>query len=176
MTTKRGEAPCTTKLFDSLDALADYAAGGTFRNSGGDAWAGATLNEALRFTRDGDPRLVAQSDGLLRKFESLTFPTNRRQWLAAEAGHVPNVPAFIAGHPPSMRRRAKREHDAAPVPVYVDLFLSAAFNADAAMARGAAVLALVRVLAAHRAVTLYVGYGTTTYGGHTLCPMVRLNT
>lgn len=166
----------TTKLFDSLDALADYAAGGTYRTSGSDAWAGASLGEALKLTRDGDARLVARSDELLGRFESLALPTSRRQWRNDVSGYIPHVPAYIAGHPTSMRRRERREHEAAPITVYVDLFLSALFNADAAMARGAAVLALVRMLAAHRAVTLYVGYGTTTYDGHTLCPMVQLNT
>lgn len=175
MTTRAAKARITTRLFDSLDVLADYAAAATYKPSD-PKWAGATLPEALRLTRDGDARLVARSDELLRRYEALAFPTTRRQWRNDVAGYFPNVPAHIAGVPTSMRRRERRENVIAPITVYVDLFLSAMFDAEAAMARGAAILALTRVLTAHRAVTLYVGYGTTTHDGHTLCPMVQINT
>ena len=166
----------STKVFESLDALADYAAGTSYRSSGGDSWAGGTFAQALRWTRDGDAAFVARSDALLAKFESLCFPTTRREWRNDVAGFVPNVPAHVAGLPTSMRRRPRREAPAAPITIHVDLFLSAGFSAEAALARGAAILALVRILATTRAVSLYVGYGTTESSGRTTCPVVRLNT
>ena len=164
-----------TRLFESLDALAAYAVPATYR-SGGDSWAGGSWDFALRALRDGDTTHVARSDELLRKFESLLFPTRRRAWRADVAGFAPNVPAHIAGHPASMRRRVVRQAEAAPITVYVDLFISSSFDAEDAIVRGAAALALVRVLAAYRAVTLYVGYATTGYSGTTICPIVRLDT
>ena len=157
----------TTKLFESLNALADYAgASRGYRNSEEDLkWSDGTLRDNVRRLRDGDLRYVAQSDELLRKFESLTFATPRREWRAAEAGHVPAVPAFIAGHPQSMRRRRRVESEVAPVTIVVDVFASCAFSHADILARGAAVLALTRVLAAVRPVELYVGCGTTAYSG-----------
>lgn len=165
------------KSFESLDALADYAAvPGGYRSSGGDAWAGGTFAEALNWTRNGDASYVARSDALMEKFERREFLTSRREWRNDVAGFVPNVPAYIAGLPQAMRRRPRRLAPAAPITVYVDLFLSAAFDARAAMTRGAAVLALVRILAAARPINLYVGYATAESFGRITCPIVRINT
>lgn len=173
---RASEAPHTIRLFESLSDFADFAEGGSYRSKSGDAWAGATFAEALALTREGDLSLVSRSEALLEKFESTELLTKRREWISDIAGVVPSVPAYIAGHPQAMRRRAKREHEAAPVTVYVDLFLSAAFSVEDTAIRGAAVLAFVRVLARFRPVTLLIGYGTLDRRGRPLCPMVRLNT
>ena len=155
----------TTKMFDSLDALADAAERPSSYRCNDDAWAGGSLREAIRRTRDGDLGLVVQSDALLEKFESLSLPTLRREWYNEVAGHVANVPAFLAGHPQAMRRRRRVDADQAPVTLFVDVFASCGFSKGEILARGAAVLALARVLAAHRALSLYVAFGCTPRRG-----------
>ena len=169
----------TTRLFGSLGELTEFASGVRCCNSASETtWAGGTYAECLARTRHGDLSLVAESDELLRKFEALTFATPRREWRAAEAGHVPSVPAFIAGHPQSMRRRARRESEVAPVTIVVDLFASCTFSHRDILARGAAVLALTRVLSAVRPVEVYVGCGTTrrSFTGGTAFIAAKLDT
>ena len=166
----------TTRVFGTLTEVADFASARGYRNQGSDAWAGGSFDDAMQKLRDGDLALASQSDELLRKFEERSFPTFRRQWQNDVAGHVANVPAFIAGQPAAMRRRRRIEHEAAPVTVMVDLFISANFTAEDAMVRGTAVLALVRALAMHRAVTLYVSFATTARSGVTLCPVIKIDT
>lgn len=154
----------TTRLFESLDALADFSASGIYcRNDSDTEWAGGTFAACIHRTRRGDLALAAQSEALLAKFESLSFVTPRREWHSEVTGHVPNVPAYLAGHPQAMRRRKRAPSDVAPIGVFVDLFASAAFDHKAILARGAAVLALVRILTAMRPVSLYVGCATTTW-------------
>ena len=167
----------TTRLFGDLTELAEYAAQERFATRGGTAWSGGTLRECVRRTRDGDATLVAQSEALMAKFEGLVFPTHRREWVADVTGYVPNVPAHIAGHPASMRRRAKREAEAAPVAVFVDIFASSSFSHSDIMTRGAAVLALARILAGYRPIELYVAFASRRRDDNAAgCVAVKIDT
>ena len=165
----------TLLTFDSMSALADYAAANNSRTASFAQWAGGEVAECVRKTRDGDLALVAASEGFLARFESLTFQSPRKQWLAAEAGHMPNVPAFIAGHPQSMRRRARRLHEAAPITVLVDVGVSEAFSHEKILTRGAAIMALCRVLASYRAVQLYVVEASKVASGAESVIAVRID-
>ena len=152
----------TTRVFASLTELAEFVRANPSKYRAHDTgWAGGTLTEALERTHHGDMALVAPSEALLAKFEALTFQTPRREWRNEVSGHVANVPAYLAGHPAAMRRRIRAPSEIAPVTVFVDLFASASFTNGEILTRGAAVLALVRVLAAVRPIELYVAFGTT---------------
>jgi len=166
-----------TRVFDDLDTLADFAAGAHYKHHNSDhKWSGGSLRECVLKTRDGDLGLAAQSEALLARFESLRFETPRREWRSDVSGFVPNVPAYIAGHPNAMRRRERAPSVVAPITVFVDVFASAAFSHQAILARGAAVLALVRVLARVRPISLYVGFGSTAWNGGSGMVAVRINT
>jgi hypothetical protein len=72
-------------------------------------------------------------------------------------GAIPNVPAFLAGHPQHMRRRERVAKNNAPLTIYMDLTTSAAIDAKTVTKRGVVLLALVRMLIEHRPVELWVG-------------------
>jgi hypothetical protein len=164
------------KLFDSMSAIADYAQANNPPFALPADWAGGTLAECVKRTREGDATLVAESDELLAKFEALTFLSPRKKWLSDVAGHVPNVPSFIAGLPQAMRRRAKRPNEAAPVTVLVDVGVSAWFSHREILSRGAAILALCRILTSYRAVELFVLDASKVPSKPQSCVAVRIDT
>lgn len=149
--------------FDSPAELADYAADRAADNShltrGPSGFFGPdTGKEALRKARTGDDLAgVPASDALLEKFERFTFETARKAWADDVCGSIPNVPAFIAGHPLAMRRRIRQDSASAPVAIIADLTMSAMITARQIASRGAAILALVRILSARRPVELWAG-------------------
>jgi len=145
------------RFADSPGAMADYAIS-TGRIRGADEWSGGLeAAEAARRCHYGDLSRVPPSDALLSRFERFSFQSVRREWRDDISGQVPNVPAYIAGTPLSMRRRAKVQSPAAPLAIVVDLTTSAMIKTDAIERRGAAILAVVRVLSARRPVELWAG-------------------
>lgn len=163
-------------MFDDLSDLADHATVNADRAKESDRFAGGSLIQAVKFMREGDLSRVKSSNQLLDKFESLAFPTPARAWSDDVCGSIPNVPAFIAGHPLAMRRRIRQDNTAAPITVFVDLFASASFNHKQIERRGAAALALVRILSARRPVELYLGFSTANNKNELVCPIVKIDT
>jgi len=144
-------------LADSLSEMAD-AAMAKGRSTGASHWKGGLdLPAACRTMRTGDLSFVARSDALLSRFEKFAFASPTKAWRRDVAGAVPNVPAFIAGQPQAMRRRVRLVSEAAPLAVVVDLTTSSNIEARDIERRGAAILALVRVLSARRPVELWAG-------------------
>jgi hypothetical protein len=126
------------------------------RNSSDLYWyGGVTFDQACQLAIHGDVKLVEKSDALLAKFERYAFETAGKGWRNDVTGGLPDVPAFIAGHPLNMRRRTRLDSAAAPIAIIVDTTISAAINAETIMRRGAAILALVRILAGRRPVELW---------------------
>ena len=76
---------------------------------------------------------------------------------ATVAGCYPVVAEFLAGEPECMRLPSLVASDAAPLSVYVDITSSWTVEPDALERRGAAIMALVQALSAHRPVTLQIG-------------------
>lgn len=152
-------------LFDSPAQLAEAAqAGGRVHN--GDSWSGGlSPAEAVRRSRMGDLERVGPSDSLMSRFERFGFEAPRHAWRDDVAGAVPNVPAFLAGHPLAMRRRVKIQDVAAPLAVIVDLTSSSNVSPSDLERRGAAILALVRILSARRPVELWAGCATDADNG-----------
>lgn len=130
-----------------------------YRGTWGEFWgAGMTQAEAETAIAEGDLAGVAASDKHLSRLEDLYHIDARSFSVVPDvAGSLPNVPAYLAGQPLSMRRRARVEREAAPLTVTVDLSSSASIGPDVIRKRGAAILALVRILATRRPVTLWVG-------------------
>jgi hypothetical protein len=118
-------------------------------------YGGMSYTESLKATRTGDLRGVPESDRFLTQMEHLV-PVGTISFIEnCVAGGVPNVPAFLAGVPLDMRRRVKRQVNTSPLVVVADLVASGGVDAADMHKRGAAVLALVRLLANVRPVELY---------------------
>lgn len=150
-------------LFDAPAELADWAQANA---TGAVEWkqhdyanffGGDTAETACRKAREGDLSGVEASDELLARFERFAFETGRRAWVDDVCGSIPNVPAFIAGHPLAMRRRVRQDSASAPVAIVADLTTSAGISAEQIAKRGAAILALVRLLSSRRPVELWAG-------------------
>lgn len=134
---------------DDMGALAD--------------WASAATDDSatnLRKAREGDAAYVAQSDAMLDLIEAASpVADTRPETLNSVTGAVPNVGAYLAGSPMSMRLRRKRE-ERAPLNMVVDLGCHASFDNDHRARRGAALLALLRKLeTAGHAIDLYYALG-----------------
>lgn len=127
-----------------------------------DAWKGGLdANGVNHAIEHGHLPSAAQSEKFLAEVESLIpqAPTSRHEIIDDVVGAFPNVPAFIAGQPLSMRRKVKRPNEFQPIAVVVDLTSSAVISAETVAKRGAAILALVRALSARRPVELWIGCG-----------------
>lgn len=171
--------------FDGLDDFAGSFAGQNDRSrqsvfadayaEGGLQWFGNdTGADAVRKCREGDLAIAEKSDPLVSKFEAIALETTRRAWADDVCGSIPNVPAFIAGHPLAMRRRIRQESAAAPLRIFVDLFMSAKFTPEQIEKRGAAIMALVRVLSSRRPVELWAGCASERPGKQIIA--VRMDT
>ena len=119
-----------------------------------------TREDCARRTRGGDFERVAPSNALLERFERFAFETPRKGWRDDVTGSVANVPAYLAGQPTAMRRRVTNKDAGAPLAVIIDLATSSKISADTIEKRGAAVLALVRLLSMRRPVELWAGVFT----------------
>lgn len=162
------------RLFDSAGELADFARTNCANNgewtNNASAWTGGDSSDsACRKAKSGDLAGVARSDALLERFERFAFETERQRWVDDVCGGFPNVPAFLSGHPLAMRRRIADKDGAAPLAVIVDLTTSAGISADTIEKRGAAILALVRLLTMRRPVELWAGVMTGATGNRNLC-------
>ena len=142
----------------------------------GRKWSGnKEYNTSLAQVRAGDLSGVAASDALLDKIEAESFLSPVWRTRLDVVGGVPNVPAYIAGQPLNMRRRERVLSEQGPLQVFASMELSADIEVDTMRKRGAAVLALVRLLSNARPVELWTccSGGAQGYASHVL---VRLDT
>ena len=154
-------------IFDSVGELAMHAKDRPFTGGSADWFGNVTALDAVNRTLYGDESLVAESDKLLEQFEHVSFASTARIWADDVVGAVPNVPAFLAGVPCNMRRKRRDDSQAAaPLALIVDVSTSAAITAQQIKRRGAAILALTRILSARRPVELWCGTsGGSNMGG-----------
>lgn len=114
------------------------------------------IKGAIELCTKGDLSAVPESDALLAKLESYTaMPSTRAVWRDDVAGYFPNVPAYLAGSPMSMRRRVREENTSAPLAIIPDLGISGGITALQTRARGTAILALTRALSGCRPIELW---------------------
>lgn len=167
----------SVKVFASLTETADYArrAKAPVSRESSDSFCGGDMETALRLCRNGDLSGVAASDKLLSKFEELAYDTERLVWIDDVCGSIPNVPAFVAGQPLAMRRRVKRSSEYGVIRVVVNLFASWSFSHEDIQRRGAAVLALARILSMRRPVELYVSF-MSSLGEKDTAVLTRIDT
>lgn len=118
-------------------------------------WAGSTFNVALTRAREGDLSRVEASDRMLARLEDIAPQSTGHETFNVVAGGVPNVPAYLSGSPVNMRMRRRVLSEGAPVAVLANGFFSAGVDHKTIERRGAAIMALVRLLSASRPVTLY---------------------
>lgn len=100
----------------------------------------------------GDLSKVAESDRFLAQIEDQV--PRSRTWTnsAAVTGSLPIVPAYLAGHPQNMRLRTRTKKPAGPLSIFLETTGSSGVTGE----RGAAMLALVRLLNEYRPVDLWV--------------------
>lgn len=174
----------TTDRYLVLDAgelrgLADKHSGLLSRYIGrfGSDWYGTSYSDFAKKVVIGDKEIVRESEDFLSKIEDQN-PLSRG-WRNVDdvVGAIPNVPAFLAGHPQCMRRRERVARDNSPLTIYMDLTSSGGIDAKAVQKRGIVLLALVRRLVEHRSVELWVGssLGGGSKGGSGTC-MWRIDT
>jgi hypothetical protein len=118
-------------------------------------YGGMSYDRSIEAVHSGDVAGVAESDRLLAEMEAL-LPVSK-SWRIANSviGSCPNVPQYLAGNPYSMRLRRRSVAATAPLSIFVELVASAGIDARTCLKRGAAMLALVRMLANLRPVELW---------------------
>jgi hypothetical protein len=171
----------TVVRFESPAEMAAYAlkvgdaSGGAFTRSG--SWSGnETLEQTCRKVSVGDETYCAGYEKLMQKFEEFDVSTFRPQWRDDVTGSRPNIQAFIAGQPLSMRRRVKDDSSTGPMAIIVDTTLSTACNRGDMEKRGSAILALLRILSAKRPVELWVASCMDANGCDWGCVLSRVQT
>jgi hypothetical protein len=90
-----------------------------------------------------------------RRAEKLDVQVLFPSWEADMAGAFPDVGAFIAGDPLSMRRMVHQVNDTRPIRIFVGMASSCSFTAEQLAKRGALVSALALQLAKTRSVEIF---------------------
>jgi hypothetical protein len=118
---------------------------------------GLSISDFEKKALGGDENYVAESDKFLTLIED-QVPMSRG-WRNVDdvVGAVPNVPAFLAGHPQHMRRRERVSRDNTPLTIFMDLTSSMVIHKSHVLKRGTVLLALARMLVEHRPVELWAG-------------------
>lgn len=104
----------------------------------------------------GVPHLIEKSDKFLQKFEDLIFLGHGWTVHDSVVGAVPNVPALLAGSPYGMRVRQRVRSPQAPLTMLLELTGSGGTQDWSRAQRGAAMLALARLLSNTRAVEVWI--------------------
>ena len=163
---KRGNRKDVVTLFDSVGEFADAVqADGSGAERRGGGWAGNDdLDTTIRKCRTGDLARAASSDEYMSKLENkFVFESSAFRNVDALTGGVPNVGAFLAGNPMNMRQRRRVQTEAAPLNIVIDVVSSGGIESRDLERRGAALLALVRLLSAQRPVNLWVAASALPY-------------
>lgn len=165
------------RLFDSPAQALEHvetkcSSADNWTDGGREFYGRETQQGCAKRTRGGDLNRVAPSNALLERFERFAFETPRKGWRDDVTGSVANVPAYLAGQPTAMRRRVTNKDAGAPLAVIVDLATSQGLDASVIEKRGAAVLALVRLLSMRRPVELWAGIFTGAGGTDKDCAAI----
>lgn len=114
--------------------------------------------------QDGDMSLVAESDAFINKLMDEQFLSRAWGQRTDVMGSLPDVPAFIAGQPMNMRRRVRLKKPVGPLSIFLETTGSSqVMEGSTPIKRGAALLALTRVLSEQRPISLWT---CATYGSH----------
>jgi hypothetical protein len=151
--------------FDSSAALAEaYESkyGKATDRTARSGWTGESLAEALDFARNGREHLVADAEALIGRIENAGIALEWPRWQDSMVGALPNVPAFLAGVPETMRVKRMTLNDRAPIRMFCELTSSGGIDVPDLAKRGTAMLALAMLLSQQRPVELYAVAGLST--------------
>lgn len=121
-----------------------------------------------RKLREGTPALTALAEKYMDRFENDMFVGRAWRNIDNVVGSAPNVPAVLAGVPNSMRMRVRTTSHTAPLTILFELTGSGG-TMDTRAERGAAMLAMARLLINTRPVDLWM---LTTYGRENVMDML----
>jgi hypothetical protein len=105
--------------------------------------------------------LTATAEKWMHRYESEVFSGLGYETRDSVVGAFPNIPAMLAGFPCAMRQRYRTTDNTGPLTLYLELTGSSGVHGESFIARGAAVLALARLLSNTRPVEIWT---CTTYG------------
>lgn len=169
------------EIFESAGEYAKAMAGIPCYSSHatGTSWVGGkTYQECIEGMATGDLSLVAKSDKLMSQLED-KFKVQSSKFVNVldVAGGFANVPAYLAGIPTNMVRRQRVASEQGPLTICVDITSSGGVDASKLMKRGTAILALVRLLATRRPISLWIMTNLdTSEHGVAICQMVKVET
>lgn len=138
-----------------LATLAETMASNSHYRIDSGKWHGMDWSAAMQGVQSGNLARVPQSDKFLSAIEDQVFISPAWRVIDDVVGAVPNVPNYIAGLPCAMRRRVRTASETAPLAIFADVSSSGSVSTRDMIARGAAMLALVRMLANIRPVELW---------------------
>jgi hypothetical protein len=142
-----------------------------------DSWYGGfSAKKVVNTLSTGDEKFCAGYEKLMSKFEDMDLSTMRAGWRNDVAGQRPDVQSYLAGHPLSMRRRVREDNSNSPMAIIVDVTLSAVCDENDMQKRGAAILALLRLLTARRPVELWLTSVMDSNVYDWGCVLVRIET
>jgi hypothetical protein len=124
---------------------------------------------ALRALAGKNIDLTKLAEKYIHRFEEDVFTGLGWQVRDSVVGAVPNVPAMLAGVPCDMRQRYRTNKNNSPLTLYLELTGSSGVTGEPFVERGAAILALARLLSNTRPVEIWT---TTTYGTTGILNMV----
>ena len=155
-----------TAIIDMAEA-AQWAADLHTKQEVGYKFDGMNVGDVANALRNGDKRHVADSDRYMEAFADMTFNGRTSETINAVTGGAVNVGAHLAGTPLSMRRRQRIIAPMGPLTIFIDGSGSGNNTTRDLSKRGAALLGLIRMLAAVRPVHLYMACGGSfaTSGG-----------
>jgi hypothetical protein len=141
-------------------------------------WLGSYVGSSTRGWIDGEfspeKAIACATEGLMDNVELIKAERQRAEkldvqvcfpsWQADVAGAFPDVPAFVAGDPMSMRRMVNQVSDTRPIRIFVGMASSCTFSAEQLAKRGALVSALALQLSKTRSVDVYaINSGRKTF-------------
>lgn len=140
-----------------------WIANGGFRSGKAPA---LSFKDAIATAQSGLPSLIAPSDDMIDKLESMLPDMALKAFEITRSivGSCPDVPSLLAGEPLTMLQRRRRLKQEAPLAVFIDLISTCNVTDKQHMTKGAAILALVRILSTRRPVTLFAGMQCDTQG------------
>jgi len=165
------------KLYDTLSAFYGASIGQHEITNQWNRWQFDSMSytACLNAVRDGDLSGVAMADKYLSALEDTVIVSSGYRVTDDVVGAMPNVPAYLSGNPYNMRLRRRVAKESAPLAIFADLTSSASLTTKQVAQRGAAILALVRLLSQRRPIELWVGAGLNRGTNATLV-FTRLDT
>lgn len=151
--------PKARDLFLVCDSIGDFletTAKADWSNDPQSFYSNMSADQCRNCLRNGNMELVAQADAVLSKVESIVPIAHAWHIVNDVVGGVPNVPAYLAGHPLTMRRRERSMSERAPLAIVADITSSGDLEASTVQKRGIMIFALLRALTAMRPVELFV--------------------